>query len=169
MKKSLFVISLTVGVALLLGAAGVAGAVGAAGSAGAAGAVGAKGDTGAAGAAGKDGKGFEDCTPSEGTTCDGPGGGGSLYAKKDQTFDKVFATFRTSVSGAPALTAANAFFTVNVSSGACPSWSFAIDYLRISVDVGQFFCNSGSSEMMRVAGYALLLGAAFIAWRIAFL
>ena len=94
---------------------------------------------------------------------------GDLYQKGDKTFQDVMTHWNNAVSGAPFIGAAQGFLSAQVSGGSCPSWVAAVPYLKVSVDVGQYFCAPGTAEMFNIVGIGVMLGAAYVAFRIAFL
>ncbi|WP_188381936.1 hypothetical protein [Oxalicibacterium faecigallinarum] len=94
---------------------------------------------------------------------------GELYAKKDKTFQTVFGAWKTSLETAPVVAAGKAFFTVNVSGGGCPSWSADVPYLNTTISMGDIFCGSTANSIYAVIKIGLLIGAAYMAFRMAFL
>ncbi|WP_211453026.1 hypothetical protein [Collimonas antrihumi] len=94
---------------------------------------------------------------------------GDLYQVKTRTFAGVMSDFNSKVMAAPFIAAGTNFFVVNVNGGACPSWTAAVPYLKMSVNLGQYFCGPGTDAVFNVIGYGVLLVAAYAAFKMAFL
>lgn len=94
---------------------------------------------------------------------------GDLYQKGQKTFTQVFQAFNAEVNAAPFLQAANGFFTVQVGSAGCPSWSGTIPYINAEFNLGQYFCNGSLDTAMNMLKILLLLFASVAAFRMAFL
>lgn len=94
---------------------------------------------------------------------------GDLYQVKTRTFGAVMSDFNTKVMGAPFIASGTNFFAVSVNGGACPSWTAAVPYLKMSVNLGQYFCGPGTDAVFNVIGYGVLLVAAYAAFKMAFL
>lgn len=114
-----------------------------------------------------DGDGEDGCDASK-YWCNSPGTAG-IYQKKSETFQGPLQKFadgvRSSVIGS---NAAN-FFNVTIPGGACPNWSVRVDYLNITINLSEYFCNNTAVNMMNVIGSVLMLVAAFSAFRWAIL
>lgn len=94
---------------------------------------------------------------------------GTLYTKKTPTVADTFHTFTSALQSAPFLLAAQNFFGVSVNAGSCPSMIAGIGYFHMSLDAGQYFCTPAVANMLFIAGVAVLIGAAYVAFRMAFL
>ncbi|EHP38865.1 hypothetical protein OR16_34708 [Cupriavidus basilensis OR16] len=108
-------------------------------------------------------------TPAPTTTATFNGGDASLYTKKSKTFADVLGAFQTRVAAAPWYTASTGWFTVSVASGACPNWVVPKTDYTPSVPLGDIFCGSVALGIYSIAGLAVIVMAAWAAFRIAFL
>lgn len=102
----------------------------------------------------------------EGTQGGVAGGVGSLYTKSTDTVGSVVGEFRASVADTPIGTTVANFFSVGSVGGACPVWTLpANDYLpAMTFD---FYCAPELADLLDMARIVLLIGFAFVAWRIA--
>lgn len=94
---------------------------------------------------------------------------GPLYVTKGKTFNTVFQNFSNGFNAAPSVAAAKNFFGGTVSGGSCFNGVINIPYLKTSVDVAQYFCGGPAQAGLNVMAIGLLIGAAYVAFRIAFL
>lgn len=92
--------------------------------------------------------------------------GGSFYEAKGKTFSDVVSRFTATVQGSPLISASAGFFSVGSLSGSCPIWTLPASdfYPSIVVD---FQCSPEVSDALRIAGYLVLIIAAWVAIRIA--
>lgn len=103
-------------------------------------------------------------------SCDGGGEMpeiGTLYTKKDKTFDDVFAQTKTEFMAAPAIQDVSGFFAVS-NAGTCPQSTWHIPYLNADVTF-DFFCNTTAGQMFSWMRAAVALVGLVFAFRIAFL
>lgn len=94
---------------------------------------------------------------------------GELYSKSEKTFGTVFSNFNNQVNNAPFMAAAKGFFTLGNIGGACPSWTVAVAYWNKTLDIGQYFCGGNASAILSLLGIGVMVGAAWAAFRMAFL
>ena len=94
-----------------------------------------------------------------------PGEIGELYAKKDRTFSSVMAEHRDTFMGSPFGSAVGGFFNVG-GSGSCPLISGSIPWLNVTMTFDAL-CSSWALSALAVLKGALLIAAAFFAFRIA--
>lgn len=108
-------------------------------------------------------------------SCKGKGGnfGGpeakatELYTKAERTMQNVFDDFGNKVQGSAVFTAADGFFSVSA-GGSCPTWSASVPYIDTTIYIDQM-CNGSLASALAIAGYVVLVGFAWIAFRIAIL
>jgi hypothetical protein len=119
---------------------------------------------------GSQGKNDTDPKTGDDTKGDNPAGlDGELYGKGTKTMQDVMNHWTSAVGGAPFISAAQGFLGANVNGGACPSWRADVAYLKMSVNLGQYFCAPGTEVIFSYIGIGVMLGAAYIAFKIAFL
>ncbi|WP_442784008.1 hypothetical protein [Collimonas fungivorans] len=119
---------------------------------------------------GSQGKNDTDPKTGDDTKGDNPAGlDGELYGKGSKTMQDVMNHWTSAVSGAPFIAAAQTFLGANVNGGSCPSWRADVAYLKMSVNLGQYFCAPGTEVIFSYIGIGVMLGAAYIAFKIAFL
>jgi hypothetical protein len=120
--------------------------------------------------AGTQGKNDTDPKTGDDTKGDSPVGiDGDLYGKGTKTMQDVMNHWTSAVGGAPFITAAQGFLGANVNGGACPSWRADVAYFKMSINLGQYFCAPGTETIFGYIGIGVMLGAAFLAFKIAFL
>lgn len=103
----------------------------------------------------------------EGNEPGAPGGaGGALYEGHDKTVASVYAAFRSRISAAPIVSAVDGYFSAPSGGGSCPVWTVpANQYLpAFTFD---FFCSPALQSIINMAGYLILLVAAYKAFHIA--
>lgn len=92
---------------------------------------------------------------------------GGLYKGSGQTPQGVFSGFVAQVKGAPIVSAVGGFFEVQA-GGSCPSWHIpGNQYWGAAGFDFTFFCQPGMLAIFELAGWLVLAGAAFCAFRIA--
>lgn len=104
----------------------------------------------------------------DGTEWGSPVPAGSSYDKKEKTFNQVLQSARSAWNSTAIGSGVSGFFTVQAGGGSCPTYTADIPYIDASVTL-DVFC---APWLLSVAVYikaALLLVAAFFAFRIAFL
>lgn len=92
---------------------------------------------------------------------------GQLYKKKDRTWNDVFNDFTSRMRSAPVLSAANNYFGVQLSGGACPHWEALIDYLDTVMKV-DFMCSETFSALLVAVALVVNVLAGWAAFRVAF-
>ena len=108
--------------------------------------------------------------PAEDATDDRPVRSDSdLYSKKSNTFQTVIKSWQHQVGKAPFIVAAKRFLSVNVNKGSCPQWPLSVPYLHLNAQLGAYFCSPAMSSALAVIGVGVMIGAAFVAFRMAFL
>jgi len=90
---------------------------------------------------------------------------GDLRTKGTKTVAEVMTTNKNVFLASAFGTAVGGFFTVS-SGGTCPSWVWNLDYFNTSVNF-DLFCTSWAVAALLIMKTALLLTAAFFAFRIA--
>jgi len=126
----------------------------------------------------EDGTGVKDgqCDP-ETEQCDGdkdkPGKpseiGDQFYkGKEDRSFQQVWNAFIQRVQQANIVTAGSRFFTVSIGGGSCPNWEIPATFISPAIPI-TVQCSSEVTAALRVAGYMVLIIAAWVAFRIALL
>jgi len=126
----------------------------------------------------EDGTGVEDgqCDP-ETQECGGeknkPGKpaeiGDAFYKKKeDRSFQQVWSAFIQRVQQANIVTAGSRFFTVSIGGGSCPNWEIPATFISSAIPI-TLQCSSQVTTALRIAGYMVLIIAAWVAFRIALL
>lgn len=83
------------------------------------------------------------------------------------TFGKTLERFQETMAKSPLSLGVKEYFKVSA-SGSCPTWSAAIPYLGTTIVIDQF-CTQTARLMLDIAGAALLILAAWAAFRIAIL
>ncbi|WP_224082336.1 hypothetical protein [Cupriavidus laharis] len=96
-------------------------------------------------------------------------GEATLYTKKDKTMASVLSAFSTTVQQAPWYTATTGWFTVSVGSAVCPVWVVPKTDFTPAVDLSTVFCSQQALIIYGIAGMAVIVMAAWAAFRIAFL
>lgn len=92
---------------------------------------------------------------------------GGLYQGSADTPQSMFSNYMAQVQSAPIVTATTGFFTVSASSS-CPSWHIpGNDYWGKAGFDFTFFCQPGMLTLFQIAGWMVLAGGAFCAFRIA--
>lgn len=92
---------------------------------------------------------------------------GGLYQSSGQTPNSVYSTFAAQIKGSPIVSAAGGFFNVQA-GGSCPSWHIPGNQFWGAAGFDfSFFCSSAMLALFQLAGYLVLAGAAFCAFRIA--
>lgn len=92
---------------------------------------------------------------------------GGLYQHSTDTPSSMFTQFVAEVKGAPVIAAVSGFFTVQA-GGSCPSWHIpGNQYWGANGFDFSFFCTSDFLAIFELAGWLVLAGAAFCAFRIA--
>lgn len=109
----------------------------------------------------------QDGTDDQAATFDAPDI--QLYKQKSKTFADVLTGFRTRVAAMPWYTAMVGFFSVTISSGACPHWVVPASRWNQSLSGDAFFCSSTAMGWYQAGGIVVLIVAAWAAFRIAFL
>lgn len=94
---------------------------------------------------------------------------GQMYSAGTDTPASVYAQFKADVASSPLVGAATGFFNVsNIASGACPTWHIPGNkYWGESGFSFDFFCSSGMLAILALAGWMVLAGGAYCAFRIA--
>lgn len=100
-----------------------------------------------------------------------------LYQKQsgDKTFTSVLTGFKNTVSGLPFFAAATGAFSLSIPAGACSglSASIPIDFMGLhavwDIDLTDTFCGDWAYTVFTIFGIGLLLTAAWVGIRIAFL
>lgn len=100
------------------------------------------------------------------------GGGGrgeypgfdGLYEKGEKTFSSVLSDFSNGVKDSGMGKAVTGFFKLNSFGGSCPAWSVNVEFLKTSLDIGQYFCNSTAINYLQMFGNVLLIVVSFIAF-----
>lgn len=100
--------------------------------------------------------------------CGGPKTEG-IYTKKEKTVEGPLQAFASGVRSSLLGTSVTGFFTVNIPSGGCPSWSVDVPYLKTRVDISQYMCSGAAVSAMDIIGSVLMVVAAFAAFRWAML
>jgi hypothetical protein len=91
-----------------------------------------------------------------------------LYDKKTKTFADVLNAFGNTVRGSSIGAGVSAFFTISA-SGSCPQWVVpATDYTP-AIALGPIFCSQAALWAYGIAGIAVLIACAWVAFGIAFL
>jgi len=100
--------------------------------------------------------------------CQNAGGpatsGAGLYTKKDSKLSDRWDSFAVSAQQAPIINSAKAFFTLGGISGACPRWTYHIDYLDTTVDMN-YWCMPEVQSAMSLVGPILMVIAAWAAFK----
>ncbi|HWV03915.1 hypothetical protein [Ralstonia sp.] len=91
-----------------------------------------------------------------------------LYDKKTKTFADVLNAFGNTVRGSAIGAGVNAFFTINA-SGSCPQWVVPATDYTAAIALGPIFCSQAALWAYGIAGIAVLIGCAWVAFGIAFL
>lgn len=94
---------------------------------------------------------------------------GDLYSKKSKTFQTVMENWQHKVGEAPFIVTAKRFLSVSVNKGSCPQWPLSVPYFHINVHLGEYFCGTAMSSALEVIGIGVMIGAALVAFRMAFL
>ena len=92
---------------------------------------------------------------------------GGLYQDSTDTPSAEFSSYMTQIKQAPIVSAATGFFTVQA-GGSCPSWQIpGNEYWGKDGFSFSFFCSSGMLSLFSIAGWLVLAGGAFCAFRVA--
>jgi len=95
--------------------------------------------------------------------------GDAFYKKKeDRSFQQVWSAFIQRVQQANIVTAGSRFFTVSIGGGSCPNWVIPSTFISSAIPI-TLQCSSEVTTALRVAGYMVLIIAAWVAFRIALL
>lgn len=95
--------------------------------------------------------------------------GDPFYKKKeDRSFQQVWSAFIQRVQQANIVTAGSRFFTVSIGGGSCPNWVIPSTFISPAIPI-TLQCSSEVTTALRVAGYMVLIIAAWVAFRIALL
>lgn len=92
-----------------------------------------------------------------------PASSGSLYAKKDRTFQSVLTAGRDAILATPLGSAMGGFFTI-AGGGTCPIWTWNIPYIKAVVVVDEF-CSDWALSAYAVIKGAVLIIFAWVAFR----
>ena len=92
-----------------------------------------------------------------------PASAGSLYTKKDRTFQSVLTAGRDAILGTPLGSAMGNFFTI-AGGGSCPIWTWNIGYIKAVVVVDEF-CTDWAISAYAVIKGAVLIIFAWVAFR----
>lgn len=107
-------------------------------------------------------------TPKDGTATFGAGDA-TLYTAKGKTMASVLNAFSSAIQQAPWYTATTGWFNVTVGGAACPVWVVPKTDYTPSVDLSTVFCSQQAVTIYGIAGLAVIVMAAWAAFRIAFL
>lgn len=92
-----------------------------------------------------------------------PAPAGTLYAKKDRTFQSVLTAGRDAILATPLGSAMGNFFTI-AGGGSCPIWTWNIGYIKAVVVVDEF-CTDWAISAYAVIKGAVLIIFAWVAFR----
>ncbi|GAA7769415.1 hypothetical protein HpMS107_51440 [Helicobacter pylori] len=106
--------------------------------------------------------------PQDGTATFGAGNS-TLYTPKGKTMASVLNAFSTAIQQAPWFTATTGWFNVTAGSASCPVWVVPKTDYTPAVDMSVVFCSQQAVTIYGIAGLAVIVVAAWAAFRIAFL
>lgn len=95
--------------------------------------------------------------------------GDQFYKKKEgRSFQQVWSNFISRVQQARIVTAGSRFFTVSIGGGSCPHWVIPSTFVSPAIPI-DMQCSSEVTAALRIAGYIVLIIAAWVAFKIALL
>jgi len=94
------------------------------------------------------------------------GGLGDLYTPSTDTVSSVVGEFKAGVAASPVVASVPSFFSVGSVGGSCPVWTVPeSDWLP--AQTFDFYCKPELADLLDMARFVLLIGCAYVAWRIA--